>query len=487
MTLLLFLLAVAAPLTFAMENSSLNEAQVFEWWDDGIIDGDEAHEILDLLEEGNTQEACILAEVYALESCASEDIAPVKTKKQRKAKTQQPATKASVKKQARKSERPSLRPHGYVEWKGRTDSLGHLESGRTELRFDFYRYSLRLGTQSLLTYRNEGSEAHFGQISTKELHSVIPLDTLWGTALFYPLYSPIGIFRLGGLLDTAKTIRTSFAFSPFQGSPKGFEIGLAYWHHQHPADSVERRSFAAQAKGSWGNFAIWWVPENAGDLPLMKLQLQHREKMEYATIAWKTDAYVHGDSLPEEARLSATIAKSRLWGSQTIGAIFSDAWKSRFTANARTMIPLEGDTSKTRFKASAESGPGVLRGTASVTCLSAEDHCRQNDLALKIRSSWNVDREQLVFSGKVRARHTRDEGFGTPLYEAGIAYAQDAANNTSIAITVPKGTPSKEIQLRSSTEIGTDFLQLSLAVTFRRTAEEALHPLHAAMKARVCF
>ena len=167
MTLLLFLLAVAAPLTFAMENSSLNEAQVFEWWDDGIIDGDEAHEILDLLEEGNTQEACILAEVYALESCASEDIAPVKTKKQRKAKTQQPATKASVKKQARKSERPSLRPHGYVEWKGRTDSLGHLESGRTELRFDFYRYSLRLGTQSLLTYRNEGSEAHFGQISTK--------------------------------------------------------------------------------------------------------------------------------------------------------------------------------------------------------------------------------------------------------------------------------------------------------------------------------
>ena len=98
-----------------------------------------------------------------------------------------------------------------------------------------------------------------------------------------------------------------------------------------------------------------------------------------------------------------------------------------------------------------------------------------------------MEQENLVFSGKVRARHTRDEGFGTPLYEAGIAYAQDAANNTSIAITVPKGTPSKEIQLRSSTEIGTDFLQLSLAVTFRRTAEEEFHPLHAAMKARINF
>lgn len=477
MTLLLFLLAVAAPLTFAMENSSLNEAQVFEWWDDGIIDGDEAHEILDLLEEGNTQEACILAEVYALESCASEEKEyPKATNPHNKLKTKK---RTATKKSGKQQELTSLVPHGYIEWQGRTDSLGYLENQRTDIRINFYRYTLRLGAQSLLTYKNAGSEAHFGQISTKELHSVIPLDTLWGTALLYP----IGIFQAGALLDTAKTTRLNIGIS---ASPE-FKFELAYWHHQHPADSVERRSFAAQAKGSWGNFAIWWVPENAGDLPLMKLQLQHREKMEYATIAWKTDAYVHGDSLPEEARLSATIAKSRLWGSQTIGVMTRDTWKSKFTANARTMIPLEGDTSKTRFKASAESGPGVLRGTASVTCLSAEDHCRQNDLALKIRSSWNVDREQLVFSGKVRARHTRDEGFGTPLYEAGIAYAQDAANKASFAVTIPKGVPRREIRIRNSVEVGTDFLQLSLAVTFRRTAEEAFHPLHAAMKARVCF
>jgi hypothetical protein len=255
---------------------------------------------------------------------------------------------------------------------------------------------------------------------------------------------------------------------------------------------VERHSFSAQAKGTWGNFAIWWVPENAGDLPLMKLQLQHREKMEYATVAWKTDAYVHGDSLPEEARLSATIAKSRFWGSQTVGVTTHDTWKSKWTINARTMIPLEGDTSKTRFKASAESGPSVLRTAASVTCLSGEERCRQNDLALKIRSTWKLEseksaHERLVFSGKIRARHTRDEGFGTPLYEAGIAYAQDAANSAGIAVTIPKGAPKREIQLRSSAEVGNDFLQMSLTVTFRRTAEEEFHPLHAAMKAKVMF
>ncbi len=489
MTLLLFLLAVAAPLTFAMENSSLNEAQVFEWWDDGIIDGDEAHEILDLLEEGNTQEACILAEVYALESCASEEKEyPKATNPHNKLKTKK---HTATKKTEKQQELTSLVPHGYIEWRGRTDSLGYLESQRTDIRIDFYRFTLRLGAQSLLTYKNAGSEAHFGQISTKELHSVIPLDTLWGTALFYPLYSPIGIFRLGGLLDTAKTIRPSFAFSPFQGFPKGFEIGLASWHHQHPADSVERHSFSAQVKGAWGNVAAWWIPDE-DDWPLMKLQLQHREKMEYATITWKTGAYLHGDSLPEESHLSATIAESRFWGSQAIGATLHDSWKSKFSAEARTMVPLESDTSKTRFKASAESGPEILRTAASVTCVSGEDRCRQNDWALKIRSTWNLESEnsaleRFVFSGKVRARHTRDEGFGMPLYETGIAYIQDEFNNASIAVTIPKGAPAKEIRLRSSTEIGTNFLQMSLAVTFRRTAEETLHPLHAAMKARVCF
>ena len=484
MRLILLLVLTIASTLFAVIDTELTEARVFEWWDDGIIDGDEAREILDLLEEGNLQEACMLAEVYALESCASGDSAPAKTKK-KEAKTRQKKPKLKP--------RPSLVPHGYIEWRGRADSLGRLESGRAELRLNFYRYSLRLGTQSLLTYRNEGSEAHFGQISTKELHSVIPLDTLWGTALFYSLYSPIGIFRLGGLLDTAKTIRPSFAFTPFRGPPKekDFEIELAYWHHLNHADSIEHRSFTAEVKGNWGNLAVWWVP-GIRELPLMKLQFQHREKMEYATIAWKTDAYAHGDSLPEESRLSPTIAKSRFWGSQTIGATLHDSWKSKFTADARTTIPLEGDTSKTRFKASAESGPEILRTAASVTCLSGEDRCRQNDWALKIRSTWELEREKsahehFVFSGKIRARHTRDEGFSTPLYEAGVAYAQDAANSASIAVTIPKGMPSREIRLRSSAEVGNDFLQLSLAVTFRRTADEEFHPLHAAMRARINF
>ena len=361
----------------------LDEARVFEWWDNGMIDGDEAKEILERLEEENMQEACILAEVYALENCALSEAVPESD--------QNAAPKKNV--------HPGLAPHGYAEWRGRTDSTGHLESQRAELHLNFYRYTLRLGTQSLLTYKNAGSEAHFGQISTKEIRSAIPLDTLWGTALLYP----IGKFRIGALLDTATTTRANIGFAP----DKKTELELAFWQHRHTGNSengdnsgngdttsgirtTEKYSVSAQFKGNWGNLAAWWIPENKGNFPLFKLQLHHRENTEYATVGWNADAYLHEESLPRESHLSTTIEKSRFWGSQTFAVTAVDSWKSKFGVNARTIIPLEGDSSKTRIKMNAESGPQLLRGGASATCTQAEERCRQNDLALKVKSTWNI-------------------------------------------------------------------------------------------------
>ena len=463
--------SAAAEAESSSVESPFDEALVFEWWDNGIVDADEAREILDLLEEGNVQEACILAEVYALEKCSE------KTPEKKQRKKQNKATRAQRR-------RLDLAPHGFVEWRGRTDSVGHLESYRTELQLHFYRYTLRLGSQSLLTYKGDGAEAHLGEISTQELHSLIPLDTLWGAAGLYP----VGIFGLGALLDTATNSRANVIIAP---SPE-LELQLAYWHHRHRGTASERHSVFAQAKGSFGGVAAWWIPEKRTDIPLFKIQLRHREKMELGNFSWKADAYLHGDFLPQESHLSSTIEKSRFWGSQTAGVSLRDAWKSNLSINARTIIPLESDSSKTRFKAAAETGPAALRGGASATCLQAETHCRQNDLSLKASSTWplGIDgfgKEHVTFAGKIRARHTRGEGFGAPLYEAGAAYAAGTFNRAGIALTIPKGNPARELRLRSSTEIGTESLQLSLAVTFRRTAETPLHPLRAALKARFIF
>ena len=76
--------SAAAPQIHAQEapQAPFDEALVFEWWDDGIITPEEADEILSRLEEGNYDEACLLAEVYAQEPCA-----PPKPKSPRKKKS----------------------------------------------------------------------------------------------------------------------------------------------------------------------------------------------------------------------------------------------------------------------------------------------------------------------------------------------------------------------------------------------------------------
>ena len=226
-------------------SQSLDEAKVFEWWDSGVIDGDEAREILDLIEEGNLQEACMLAEVYALESCATEKQLEKQHRKASGKKTQAKdaahisAAHVGTENSQKQDTRPSVIPHGHIEWRGRTDSLGHLENERTELRLDFYRYSLRLGTQSLLTYKNAGSEAHLGQISTKELHSNIPLDTLWGTAAFYPIWK----FRLGAFLDTAKTTRASLGFVHGNGAGTCILAASAHGYGRLLGNAAYRKAF----------------------------------------------------------------------------------------------------------------------------------------------------------------------------------------------------------------------------------------------------
>ena len=196
-------------LTFALTfftvihaQAPFDEAQVFEWWDDGIITPEEAEEIFSRLEEENYDEACLLAEVYAQEPCPK----PA----QPKAKPSQNAQKL-----------PTIVPHGYVSWKGWYNSDGHLKKHRKELQLQFYYFKLRLGSQELLSYHRDNFEAHFGQVSTTEFHSHIPLDTLWGATLLYP----ISKFRFGAFIDSSKTFNARVTFKPNREN----ELDATFW------------------------------------------------------------------------------------------------------------------------------------------------------------------------------------------------------------------------------------------------------------------
>ena len=202
----------AAEITEA-QAADVTEAQVFEWWDDGTIGAEEANEMLTLIDEGKMEEVCALAEIYANEPCGTGEQAVFADDEHvdKTAGGMLASKKGTGRMRAGKSrvKKPSRHYSGHLAAKVRYDSAGHVTAHREELLFNFHRATLRLGTQELLTYKGNRGEAHFGQISTRDLHSGIPLDTLWGTALAYS----ISALTLAGLIDTSGTLRAHASYT----------------------------------------------------------------------------------------------------------------------------------------------------------------------------------------------------------------------------------------------------------------------------------
>ncbi|MBR2197209.1 MAG: hypothetical protein IJ909_01955 [Fibrobacter sp.] len=448
--------------------SALDEAKVFDWWDNGIVTAEEATEILDLLEEGNQEEACLLAQVYAQESCEDPPSRVAQPKSPRR-RDKTPKGKVPT--------RPSLAPHGFVDWKGRIDSAGHLESHRTELQVQFYRYTLRLGSQELLTYKNQGSEAYFGDISTRELHSQIPLDTLWGTSLLYPL----GPFHVAGLLDTAKTTQVRLGY----GQRGTGSAEIFYWHGFGNGDvqATEIHSLGLQAKTPFAQVAAWW--QYGQEFPLIKILLYGSENTSHPVVfSWRTTAYIHRQDIPRWARLSSTIQKSKYWGSQSLSMRAPDLLNTKVTANAGLISPLDADTMAVRLKLGGESGPEFLRAAASVTCRDAGTNCRVTDWKGGLNASpW----EFWVLGASVRVRHARPEGFAPPHLELSNLFRDLSKNYTKFTLIAPKGRPQEDLRLRTEFLISGDFLDFSLVCTFKGMERLEPIPVRGFAEAKVRF
>lgn len=441
-------------LAFTAPRAAVTEAQVFDWWDAGIITPEQAQEFLDLLEEGNTEEACLLAEVYAQERCEE--------------------AKKSAPERAKKSGHSHLRPQGYILSKIRLDSAGHVESHREELRVEFYRYTLLLGSQELLSYRNTGSEAHFGNISTKELHSHIPLDTLWGTALLYPF----GNFHLAAMLDSSSVTqaRAGYAFD------RRTSASIAYWHGASTDEHHHFHSASLQTSSPIGKASVWYQAKQ--DAPLVKIEFRSPASRPLAAIGWRTTAYFHGDSVPTLARLSSTILKSRLWGSQTVTATAKELLDSRLEANMRIINPLHSDSVSARAKATLQSGPVWARAGLSATCIELSENCRESDWKPSLQSSFA---EHWTAGSSARARYTRGEGFDDPRLEFSLRYQDIPGNYAKIAIVAPDGFATRALELRNEARFTGDFLALSIAATFRRNVSGSLHPSRGNVTAKLLF
>lgn len=447
---------------------TLTESQVFEWWDDGIVSAEEAQEMLNLLQEDNVHEACILAEIYALENCESEtfNLKPTKVKQ-----TQSRKLKKEPPSKSNQREKFS----GHLSRKVQTDSLGEIEKSNLSFQLNFYRFNLRLGSQELLTYKNKNTEAFFGQISTKEFHSHIPLDTLWGTALFFPMKN----FILGAALDTAKNIQ-GFLNYPFS---KEFSLNAVYWF------SPQQQSVALHAKSPWGEISAWQIIAPSNDFsPLIKLELHNKEQQTFHSLSWKTVAYIHGDSIPIQSHLSATLLKYKFWGSQNFNFAFSDFWNSKVSASTRITIPLGADTASAKIKLGGESGPDFLRGSASVTCLEAENGCTQTDLKAKISSKPFGN--EFVASFDIQEQFIRNKEVPLPHWEIAATYQPMALNYAKVSLVFPKGIPQRHLQIRNEINLTTQAypkIRCNLATTFEKKEISRLHPVHGYLQINLGF
>ncbi len=465
LTALLFFAAIALPQSHAQESeqAALDEAQVFEWWDDGIITPEEADEIFSRLEEENYEEACLLAEVYAQEPCALKKTKPKKSKTPKAPRTERSRQKRkTAKKEQAAPGAPSIVPHGRISWKGQYDSDGHLKKLRKELLIQFYYFRLHLGSQELLSYRRDGFEANFGQVSTLEFHSHLPLDTLWGAAFSFP----VGKFRLGAFLDTSKAFHTHLGFQIDRSN----ELSATLW--KFPGTSA----LAIQAHTSLGQISAWY--QFGQDFPLVKIQMQS----EKAYLSWKTTAYIHGDSIPQGLNLSKGIAENWLWASQTVTAHWPEALNTAFSAKARILSPVSSDSVSARFKMTFSSGPEHLRPSISLTCLEASENCNDTEWKGGIESAW----EHVSFKSSARFRHNKGHT-KPPRIEIGASYRKSSRTFVKLTLAFPEANPAKSISIQNEFRIDNDFLGCDFIFAFKKTRKTDFHPNYAHLETTLKF
>lgn len=432
-------------------------AQVFEWWDDGLITAEQADEIFSRLEEDNYDEACLLAEVYAQEPCQIKKEKRPHNKRKHKKENVPRATKAT-----HASTIASIVPHGRASWKGQYDSEGHLKKHRKELQLQFYYFKLRLGSQELISYRRDNFESYFGQISTLELHSHLPLDTLWGAALLFP----IGKFRLGTFIDTAKTFQTRLSFL----ASRSTEISGSFWKFSNAT------AIALQAHTTLGQISAWY--QFGQNRPLVKIQLQNDEKW----LTWKTTAYIHGDTVPQGLNLSKGIAENWLWASQTFSAKWPEALNMVLSAKARLLSPVGTDSVSARFKLSLESGPAHLRPSINVICIEAAENCQNTEWKGSIQSAWDI----FAFNASAKFRYNRKQSSKLPKIELAASYRTHLAL-AKLTVAFPETTPARGISVQNEVSLHTAPLGCDFVFAFKKTQTKPFKPNFAHIQASLNF
>ena len=207
--------------------------------------------------------------------------------------------------------------------------------------------------------------------------------------------------------------------------------------------------------------------------------------------SWRTTAYIHSDSVPEESHLSTSILKNKLWASQNVALSLPEFLDSRFSVNTRILMPLDADAISARVKSALEIGPEILREKEEITCLEASLNCPQIDYKTAITSTIPLTAassiQNLLLNGSVKIRHERTENrWNRPRLELG-AGVQEGSGLAKLTFISPKAKPLEDLQIRSDARFARDIFSFTLSVTFKKTDSGNFRPAHGATSAKISF
>ena len=443
-----------AACTLAISAWGISESEIFELWDEGLILPEEASEIILLLEDGNEEEAEMLARVYGIETTGMARVSE--------------NTSTQKKSGKKKSKKAHPLVEGHLSYRERFDSTGNSESRKYELMMKFYRFTLHKGSRELLEYSHKGYKAYLGDISTKELESRIPLDTMWGALARLP----VGIFRMEALIDTAGIFSGGLGAS----FGKTLDVDGKFFH-------TENGKYAYMGITlPYGNVAV--MGDTKMSSPLLRIRMRALRDEE---ISWAANVYIHGSSVPEIVNLSGTIRQSLLFATEEVSLRLKEFLDTRISTALQVLRPLDSDSISTKANAKLEAGYGYVRGSIYGLCTETAVGCERLTLRGKIITSLEAGRGTVSIAGSAGYTRNKDGVWGRPKTEAGVTFTEAGIGHAAFSIAFPDTRPQDRMNAKVEFDIREGNLGISLAATFKKKKNATFKPSHSIVKAIIYF
>lgn len=441
--------------------AEISVEQVYWWWDDGLIEYNEATDLLELLEHDDEEGACIYAEALGLERCSLK-------------RGENSARKRVAAKKVPKNWDGSLR---YRESRDADDAilLRHLDA---KFRYDAFAFRGSFAGEDLakkswqIAYRRDGYEAILGELRYTDLQMQFPMEVREGTWIAYRS----SVSHFGGALftDSAVAAMAGLDFA---------EVSLSAWAF----DDARNRAFVFEAAGSNFELGAWYALGMESPLYRAALDYKNRGTMDFD---WNMLLYAHSDSaLAFPLKLPASVRKSRYHLSQT--QKFSFAGHYSVTLVERLQVPLDTGKTVPNVSVAFRKSGGMFRTLVGVACrdaASARGNVQCGRPQLRAEAAFALQRALLYSKFRLQSESAASLKH-SPRVALGARYTAKEKTFLRTEFVLPEGGASERNPYKLSEEAGINTANAGISLRFiqKKNPREGFTPERAGLTLQVKF